>query len=364
MGPFLFLEKHVPRNGSGEFQLVTGNPVVTGTNISSSVHNSTLNDIAAEMTNSLPRDGQAAMTGALDMGSQKVKNLGSGTLRSDAISVGQAQDGAFQYVGTVGGTANAITLTPAPAITTYTAGQGFSFKVSSANSGAVTVAVSGLAAKNLTKRGATALGSGDLPANSLVYIQYDGTQFQVDRVADVVTVTGTQTLTNKTLTSPTVSSPTITSPQVTGGTFDNPTLAAPTINGSIGGSAIASQAQMEAATANDAIVTPRRMIDHPGVAKALGLIRYAGSTPTLSASFGVASINGVSTGTVDITLTTAMSNTNYVVGCLASTPGGSASELNIGSRTTTTFRLQAVVDSGASSAPQNVDFQFFVYGDQ
>ncbi len=53
------------RNGSGTYILPTGNPVVTGTVIQSSTFNSTLTDVANEMTNSLPRDGQAPMTATL-----------------------------------------------------------------------------------------------------------------------------------------------------------------------------------------------------------------------------------------------------------------------------------------------------------
>ncbi|MFH1603693.1 MAG: hypothetical protein ABIH03_07280, partial [Pseudomonadota bacterium] len=60
-----------------------------------------------------------------------------------------------QWAGTAGGTADALTLTVAPAITSYTAGQVFRFKSgASANTGAATVAVSGLAAKALQRDGA------------------------------------------------------------------------------------------------------------------------------------------------------------------------------------------------------------------
>jgi len=56
----------MPRNGSGSYSLVSGQPVVTGTVISSSVHNALAADIAAELTNSLDKDGQTVVTGDID----------------------------------------------------------------------------------------------------------------------------------------------------------------------------------------------------------------------------------------------------------------------------------------------------------
>ncbi len=51
------------RNGTGTYVLPAGNPVVAGTTIDSTWANPTLSDIASALTGSLPRDGQAGMTG-------------------------------------------------------------------------------------------------------------------------------------------------------------------------------------------------------------------------------------------------------------------------------------------------------------
>jgi len=56
----------MPRNGSGLYSLPAGNPVVTGTIISSTTHNNTMSDIASEMTNSVDKDGQTVLTGIID----------------------------------------------------------------------------------------------------------------------------------------------------------------------------------------------------------------------------------------------------------------------------------------------------------
>lgn len=55
------------RNSSGTYSLPSGNPVVSGTTISSTVHNNTLNDLAGEITDSLSRSGKGAMTSPLEV---------------------------------------------------------------------------------------------------------------------------------------------------------------------------------------------------------------------------------------------------------------------------------------------------------
>lgn len=53
----------MPRNSNGDYSLPAGNPVVTGTVISSSWANSTTSDIATALTGSLARNGDGGMTG-------------------------------------------------------------------------------------------------------------------------------------------------------------------------------------------------------------------------------------------------------------------------------------------------------------
>jgi hypothetical protein len=53
------------RNGSGTYNLPAGNPVVTGTTISSTWANNTLADMANAITGSIAADGQTPITGAL-----------------------------------------------------------------------------------------------------------------------------------------------------------------------------------------------------------------------------------------------------------------------------------------------------------
>ena len=65
------------RNGSGTYTLPAGNPVVTGTTISSVWANSTLSDMANALTQSVATDGQSPMTGALNMSTNDINNVGT-----------------------------------------------------------------------------------------------------------------------------------------------------------------------------------------------------------------------------------------------------------------------------------------------
>lgn len=78
----------MPRAG-GIFSLVPGYFAVDGTTIEVSQHNPPLEDIAQALTDSLPRDGSAPMTGNLAMGSNKITGLAAATLASDAVRFDQ-----------------------------------------------------------------------------------------------------------------------------------------------------------------------------------------------------------------------------------------------------------------------------------
>jgi hypothetical protein len=81
-----------------------------------------------------------------------------------------------------GGTANAITLTPSPAVTSYTEGLRLMFRATLTNSGATTVDVNGLGTRNIFKTQGTslvALTANDIVSGGVYQIAYDGTQFQL-----------------------------------------------------------------------------------------------------------------------------------------------------------------------------------------
>lgn len=77
------------RNGSGVYSLPAGNPVVTGTVISTSWANNTMNDLASALTDSVAADGQTPMTGPLNLNSNKIQNLAAGTVNGDGVNYTQ-----------------------------------------------------------------------------------------------------------------------------------------------------------------------------------------------------------------------------------------------------------------------------------
>jgi hypothetical protein len=77
------------RNGSGTYTLPAGNPVVTGTTISSTWSNNTLADIATALTGSLAADGQTTATGNLKMGANRITGLADAIASTDAATLSQ-----------------------------------------------------------------------------------------------------------------------------------------------------------------------------------------------------------------------------------------------------------------------------------
>ena len=166
------------RNGSGTYSLPAGNPVTTGTTISSTWANNTLNDLGSAMTASLAYDGQTVPVANLPMGGYVHTGVGNATARTNYAAAGQVQDSSLTYLTSVSGT-NTVTALAPISMTAYAAGQTFRFIVATTNTGSTTLNINSIVAKSITKNGTTTLGAGDLIVNSIVQVIYDGTQFQI-----------------------------------------------------------------------------------------------------------------------------------------------------------------------------------------
>jgi len=165
-------------NGSGTFVINSaGQPVVTGTVISSSAFNALTADLATGLTTTLTKDGQTTPTANIPMGTFKITGMGAGTSSTDAVNLSQLQNSTGTFL-TVTGT-DTILGTVSPSLTAYAVGQIFAFVAAATNTGAATINISSLGAKSITRLGATALVAGDLIINSVAFIVYDGTQFQL-----------------------------------------------------------------------------------------------------------------------------------------------------------------------------------------
>ena len=65
-----------------------------------------------------------------------------------------------------------------PALTAYTTGATFEFIAAATNTGAVTINIDGLGAKDIKLNSTVALSGGEIVSGQVVVITYDGTRFQ------------------------------------------------------------------------------------------------------------------------------------------------------------------------------------------
>ena len=175
------------RNGAGTYTLPAGNPVTTGTTISSTWANNTLTDMASALTTSLAYDGQTAPVANLPMATYAHTGVGNATVRTMYAAAGQVQDGTLTYLTSVSGTDTITALAPIT-LSAYVTGQTFRFIASAANTGATTININSIGAKAITKNGTTALAAGDIASGSIVIVTYDGTQFQISNLAPTTPV--------------------------------------------------------------------------------------------------------------------------------------------------------------------------------
>ena len=140
------------RNGSGVYTLPAGNPVVTGTTITSSWANSTMQNIADALTQSVASDGQTPMSGALNMATSKIINVGTPTLSTDAVTkayadalIGAGGVGVFSSLTDTGLTATRVTYATTGGLLTDSANMTFNGTT--------------LTAGGLTTTGATSTGT-------------------------------------------------------------------------------------------------------------------------------------------------------------------------------------------------------------
>lgn len=163
-------------DGSGGYSLPAGQPVVTGTTISSTTHNTLASDLDTALDTAFYRDGQATATANTNWGGFRLTNIAAGTALTDAARVSQVQNNSVVYLSSVAGT-NTVTgtATPTPA---YTTGQAFEFVPANTNTAATTLNVSSLGAKNVFWNGVACVG-GELRQNIPCRVIYDGTQFHI-----------------------------------------------------------------------------------------------------------------------------------------------------------------------------------------
>ena len=122
-------------------------------------------DIADGLENCLTRDGQNSPSGNLPMNAHKHTGVADAAAATEYAAYGQLLALVSPFVGAtgVGGTANAITLTPTPAITSYTTGKGFSWFIETDEHWTCYGSCVGLAAVGLRRSDGTSFTANDLP---------------------------------------------------------------------------------------------------------------------------------------------------------------------------------------------------------
>lgn len=172
----------MPRNGAGTATPPAGNPVVSGTTITSTWGNDTVDDIYNELTLSLAKDGQTTPTANLPMGGFRHTGVGDSASLTSYPSTKQLLNNLGEYCPTVGGTANAITCAPSVAITAYATGQAFCFVATNTNSGSTTLNVSSLGAKAVKRPDGGALVGDEITSGQMVAVRYNGTYFELQNM--------------------------------------------------------------------------------------------------------------------------------------------------------------------------------------
>ena len=165
------------RNGSGTYNLPAGNPVITGSTISSTWANSTLSDIASALTGSIASDGQTVPSANLPMDSYIHTGVGDATLVDEYAAAGQVQNSQFTYLTGITGS-DTIIATASLGMNQYYEGQRFSFIPVDNNSGPATLNINGIGAKDIYINGSP-LQAGDILGLEVAEVFYDGFRFQL-----------------------------------------------------------------------------------------------------------------------------------------------------------------------------------------
>jgi len=139
-------------------------------------------------------DGGTQPNANLPMNSKKFTGMAAGTARTDSTRVAEVQDGTFHWAGTSSGN-DTITADLSPAVTAYTAGMKLAFIAGGTNTGAATLDLNSIGSAKSIKKGAdgaTALAAGDITADGVYLLYYDGTNFQLinPSTSGVIAVSG------------------------------------------------------------------------------------------------------------------------------------------------------------------------------
>lgn len=367
-------------NGSGTFSLIAGNPVVSGTTISSTWANNTLVDIATNgLTNCITKDGQTTVTANIPFGGFRLTNIGAASATTDAARASQVQNSSMTALTGVSGTST-ITASATPTPAAYAEGQRFAFTALGANGASPTLNVSGLGAALIYWHMATCTAS-MWSAQDRIEVAYlaasvstaSATGFHLVGHSGFMPANLLRTKGaiasgigngNAEISAPTADDQVLcsTASASAGVAWKSPNAVIATASASACGIlGVAVQANMEAATAVNLATVPANQQYHPGHPKAWGLITPATTVTASYPSAGVSVVNG-STANYTVTHGLTFSSVNYAV---VITPAlASAVNFSVGQVTAknqTTFSVQFFDQTAAQVVP--AFFSYVLYGD-
>jgi hypothetical protein len=127
--------------------------------------------------------GQEGTTGAAWLAGDLADNRWTAGSAATMVQVAQLQQQAGNYaVDTGSANAYAVTLNPVPSSLTFLIGVPIRVKIATANTGASTLTVNGLASTVIKNPDGTGLINGQLAAGGIAVFMFDGTQFEIQSV--------------------------------------------------------------------------------------------------------------------------------------------------------------------------------------
>lgn len=146
--------------------------------IQADLHDNSDNDVRDGINQCLNKDGSNSATGNLNLANNKITNLATGTLTTDASTVAQVQNSGLIWGGTSTGSANAQIISPTPAVLAYAAGQVFRFIAGFTPTSTLTLQVSSLSAQSIiADQVGTSSGNLAIMKGMVCEVVYNGTNF-------------------------------------------------------------------------------------------------------------------------------------------------------------------------------------------
>lgn len=297
-----------------------------------------------------------------------------GMLGGDINDAGRAMEGYLSRwyrdisgVLAATGSSNAFALTSSRTISSLFDGLRMTFRANHAITGAATLNLNGLGAKDIKRFNGSALASGDIISGQPVDVIYSSALDDWIMVSALAALVGSTHADFGENASP--GTPVADTARLYAKDDSGTTLLAYRDSGSTERELLgrATQAQMEAATDTRQAVSPGRQHFHPGHPKAGGNLNGTGTPAFASGDYGMGAVTDDSQGEWTLALDTAFADTNYWLNVFArhSSDGSlaviAASKLS-DTKTTSSFKIRTV-NSASGSALDSPEIGITFWGD-